>query len=36
VGNLTELTEAELDQVNGGQQPPGLRGYEGQPGNQGG
>jgi bacteriocin-like protein len=31
-----ELTDTELDQVVGGTQPPGLLGYEGQPGNQGG
>jgi hypothetical protein len=31
-----ELADAELDQVVGGTQPPGLLGYEGHPGNQGG
>ena len=34
--HMRELTEDELQQIRGGSQPPGQKGYEGQPGNQGG
>ena len=33
---MRELTEKELKEVRGGKVPPGQKGYEGQPGNQGG
>ncbi len=33
---MRELTKKELKNVRGGTQPPGQKGYEGQPGNQGG
>ena len=33
---MRNLKPDELKQVYGGNQPPGLLGYEGQPGNQGG
>ena len=33
---MRKLSEKELKNVRGGTQPPGQKGYEGQPGNQGG
>lgn len=33
---MRNLTSSELSRVVGGSRPPGLLGYEGQPGNQGG
>ena len=33
---MRQLTEKELEEVRGGKVPPGQKGYEGQPGNQGG
>jgi hypothetical protein len=33
---LKEIRDSELDHVVGGDMAPGLLGYEGQPGNQGG
>ena len=33
---MKHLTQKELNLVQGGSQPPGQLGYEGQPGNQGG
>lgn len=33
---MRNLSNEELLKVAGGKQPPGLLGYEGQPGNQGG
>jgi len=33
---MRELTDKELQDVRGGTVPPGQKGYEGQPGNQGG
>lgn len=33
---MRELTKKELEVVQGGKVPPGQKGYEGQPGNQGG
>ena len=31
-----ELSQEELEKATGGKVPPGQKGYEGQPGNQGG
>ena len=33
---MRKLDKKELEKVRGGTQPPGQKGYEGQPGNQGG
>lgn len=33
---MRKLSEKELKSVRGGKVPPGQKGYEGQPGNQGG
>jgi len=36
IRELNEIRDSELDHVVGGDMAPGLLGYEGQPGNQGG
>jgi hypothetical protein len=33
---MREISQNESENVRGGSNPPGLLGYEGQPGNQGG